>query len=328
MLHLFKKILNSDDGQLEQYLEESRKITRERFGNNIWLFAPMYLSNECQNICTYCGFSHTNKIKRKTLTDSEIIEEAKALKNMGFDSVLLVTGEDYRVDTNYIAHAVDLLKPYFTQISIEVQPLTLEEYIRLKEAGVFGVLVYQETYNRATYKNVHLKGKKTNFDNRLQTPDNIGKAGFYKIGLGVLYGLNADWKQEAMELAKHLQQLEKKYWQSKFSVSFPSLRPFEGEFEPEYQLTEKDLLRLMAAFRITFPDVEIVLTTRERAAFRDLAVHYGVTTMSAGSKTAPGEYHQNNHALKQFDTHDDRTPQQIETMIKNAGLEAVWKDWW
>lgn len=312
---------------LEQLIQKSKQITQERFGSTIQLYAPLYLSNECQNICTYCGFSLTNKIPRKTLSDSEILQEIEVLKSFGFDAVLLVTGEhDKRVGIDYLINAVRIVKQHFSQVSIEVQPLETDDYMKLKNAGVYSVLVYQETYNKDVYKQTHPKGKKANFEFRLATPDRIGAAEMYKIGLGVLFGLSDDWRTEAIELANHLSQLQKKYWQSKFSISFPRLRPFEGEFEPKAHLSEKELLQLICAFRICFPDVELSLSTRERPAFRDIAIECGITSMSAGSKTEPGGY-SNSEALKQFEIHDERTPQQIAAMIQSKNYEVVWKDW-
>ncbi len=311
---------------LENMMQLSRQITRERFGKNIQLFAPLYLSNECQNICTYCGFSLDNKIKRKTLTEEEILQEARVLKEQGFESILLVTGEDYRVDVNYLLNAVRLLKPYFTQLSVEVQPLEETDYRSLKEAGVYAVFLYQETFDKKVYKEVHPKGRKSNYSYRLDTPERIGKAGFYKIGLGILLGLAEDWRQDAAQLAAQLAYLQKKYWQSKFSVSFPRIRPHEGEFQPKCHLSEKELLQLICAFRICFPDVELTLSTRERAAFRDVAIQYGITTISAGSKTEPGGY-SNSEALKQFEIDDARTAPEMAAVIRANGYEPVWKDW-
>ncbi|MFN8283268.1 MAG: 2-iminoacetate synthase ThiH [Chitinophagales bacterium] len=324
----FKTLISSETTPfLNKLIQQSAKITKERFGSTIQLFAPLYLSNECQNICTYCGFSFTNKIPRKTLNDAEILQEIEVLKLHGFDSVLLVTGEhDKHVGVDYLLHAVQLVKQHFAQVSIEVQPLETEDYIKLKNAGVYSVLVYQETYSKDVYKQTHPKGKKANFDYRIATPDRIGAAEMYKIGLGVLFGLSNDWRTEALQLAIHLDALQKKYWQSKFSISFPRLRPFEGEFEPQAHLSEKELIQLICAFRISFPDVELSLSTRERPEFRDIAVECGITSMSAGSKTEPGGY-SNSNALKQFDIHDERTPEEIASMIKSKNYEVVWKDW-
>lgn len=311
---------------LNEMLQLSQRITQERFGKNMQLYIPMYLSNECQNICTYCGFSFTNHIPRKTLTDQEILQEIEIIKSYGYDNILLVTGEHNKyVGIDYLVHAVELIRPHFSQVSIEVQPLEQHEYERLNEAGVFSVLVYQETYHRETYKEYHPKGKKSNFDYRLETPDRIGKSGIHKIGIGVLLGLE-DWRVDSYFNAVHLDYLQRTYWQSKYSVSFPRIRPHEGEFQPKSTLTEKELLQLICAYRICFPDVELSLSTRERPAFRDAILPFGITSMSAGSKTEPGGY-SDSHALKQFETNDERTPQEIAQMIRSKNYEVVWKDW-
>ena len=312
---------------LDAMAQLSTQITQQRFGKNIQLFIPMYLSNECQNICTYCGFSFTNKIPRKTLSDDEILAEIAILKAHGFDNILLVTGEaNQTVGINYLLHAVRLVKQYFSQVSIEVQPLEQHEYEQLKEAGVYAVLVYQETYHRELYKQYHPKGKKSNFGYRLDTPDRLGKAGIHKMGLGVLLGL-ADWRIDSYLNAFHLDYLQRTYWQTKYSVSFPRIRPHEGDFIPESNMTEKELLQLICAYRICFPDVELSLSSRERAVFRDTVMPYGITSMSAGSETDPGGYANPNKHLKQFETHDTRSPQEIMQVIQSKQYEPVWKDW-
>ncbi len=311
---------------LEQMMQLSKRITQERFGKNMQLFIPMYLSNECQNICTYCGFSFTNKIPRKTLTDAEILQEIDIVKSYGYDNILLVTGEhDKLVGIDYLLHAVKLVKQHFSQVSIEVQPMEQHEYKLLKDAGVYAVLVYQETYHKEVYKTYHPKGKKSNFEYRLDTPDRLGKAGVYKIGLGVLLGLE-DWRTDSYFNALHLDYLQKTYWQTKYSVSFPRIRPHEGDFAPKSVLSEKELVQLICAYRICFPDVELSLSSRERAQFRDIVLPYGITSMSAGSKTEPGGY-SDSEALKQFEIHDDRTPAEIAAMIRSKQYEPVWKDW-
>jgi 2-iminoacetate synthase len=262
------------------------------------------------------------------LTNEEILLEAAVLKNMGFRHILLVTGESNKtVGVDYLENAIQLLRPHFAQISIEVQPLETTDYIRLKNAGVYSVLVYQETYDKITYGEVHRKGKKSNFEYRLNTPDRLGQAGIHKIGLGVLLGLSDDWRTDAWYNALHLDYLQRSYWQSKFSVSFPRIRPFEGDFHPKCTLSEKELLQLICAYRICFPNIELSLSTRERAAFRDAVISYGITSMSAGSKTEPGGYSHPESALKQFDIDDDRSPKEVEEMIRSKNLEPVWKDW-
>lgn len=312
---------------LEQMAQMSHQLTKKRFGKTIQMYAPLYLSNECQNICTYCGFSLDNKIKRKTLTDKEIEQEVAELKKAGFDHVLLVTGEaNYTVNINYFLKAVEQIKNDFANISVEVQPLSQEEYEQLHEAGVHTVLVYQETYHREVYKQYHPKGKKSNFDYRLETPDRIGKAGIHKIGLGVLLGLE-DWRTDSFFNALHLDYLQKTYWQSKYSVSFPRLRPAEGIIEPNFIMEDRDLLQLICAYRLWNEDLEISISTRENKKFRDNVIPIGVTSMSAGSKTNPGGYAVDPQSLEQFETSDERSAVEIAKIITQKGYEPVWKDW-
>lgn len=312
---------------LEVMAQKSHVLTKQRFGKTIQMYAPMYLSNECQNICTYCGFSLDNKIKRKTLNDSEIKEEIKAIKEAGFDHILLVTGEaNYTVNINYFLNAITIIQKHFAHISVEVQPLTEEEYVALHKAGVHTVLVYQETYHQEVYKKYHPKGKKSNFEYRLETPDRIGKAGIHKIGLGVLLGLE-NWRTDSFFNALHLDYLQKTYWQSKYSVSFPRLRPAEGIIEPNFIMDDKDLTQLICAYRIWNPDLEISISTRENEKFRDNIIPIGTTTMSAGSKTNPGGYSVDKQSLEQFETSDERSAFEIATIIRQKGYEPVWKDW-
>ncbi|UQD55240.1 2-iminoacetate synthase ThiH [Flavobacterium sp. K5-23] len=312
---------------LEQMAQECHELTKKRFGKTIQMYAPMYLSNECQNICTYCGFSLDNKIKRKTLTDAEIKLEVAVLKSAGFDHVLLVTGEaNYTVNINYFLNAIEQIKQHFSIISVEVQPLSKEEYERLHEAGVFSVLVYQETYHQEVYKKYHTKGKKSNFDYRLDTPDRIGKAGIHKIGLGVLLGLE-DWRTDSFFNALHLDYLQKTYWQTKYSVSFPRLRPAEGTVEPNFIMDDKDLTQLICAYRLWNEDLEISISTRENEKFRNNIIPIGTTSMSAGSKTNPGGYAVDPQSLEQFEISDERSVDEITKIITESGYEPVWKDW-
>ncbi|WP_258104074.1 2-iminoacetate synthase ThiH [Marinoscillum sp. MHG1-6] len=312
---------------LEEMARKSQQITRRRFGNTMQMYAPLYLSNECQNICTYCGFSLTNKIPRKTLTDEEILLEANHLKKKGYQHILLVTGEaNQTVGTDYLRNAIRLLKPHFANISMEVQPLDQDEYILLINEGLYATLVYQETYHRATYKTHHPKGKKSNFDYRLETPDRLGKAGIHKIGLGALFGLE-DWRADSFFTALHLKYLQKSYWKTRYSISFPRLRPFSGGLEPKVEMTDSDLLQLICAYRILDEDVELSISTRETPRFRDHITQLGITSMSAESKTNPGGYVVERQSLEQFEISDERSTEDIRAMLSNSGIEPVWKDW-
>lgn len=323
--------LNLISPAAEPYLEVmanmSHQITQQRFGKTIQLYAPLYLSNECQNICTYCGFSMDNKIKRKTLSNSEIIVEAMALKEMGINHVLLVSGEANKtVEIQYFLNAIRILKPYFANISIEVQPLLQEEYEQLHQAGVHSVLLYQETYHEDVYKEYHPKGKKSNFNFRLDTPDRIGKAGIHKIGLGVLLGLE-NWRVDSFFNALHLNYLQQRYWQTKYSVSFPRLRPAEGIIEPNFIMEDRHLLQLICAYRIWNPDLEISISTRESENFRNHIISLGATSMSAASKTNPGGYAVDPQSLEQFEISDERSMKEIRRQIQLKGYDPVMKDW-
>lgn len=312
---------------LEAMAQKAKELTMRRFGKTVQLYIPLYLSNECTNHCVYCGFSAQNEIPRKTLNATEILRDAEVVRGWGFEHLLLVTGEDARqADVNYLVEAIELLRPMFAQISLEVQPLSQDEYSRLIEAGCTAVYVYQETYRRSTYGQYHLKGKKSLFDWRLATPDRLGAAGMRKVGLGCLIGLE-DWRTDAVFLSTHLRYLERKYWRTRYSIAFPRLRPHMGEFEPNVVQTEKELAQLIWAYRIFDPDVELSISTRESPRFRDEMIGLGVTHLSAASRTDPGGYTAEDHSLEQFEVHDGRTSAEVAEAIRKKGYEAVWKDW-
>ena len=314
-------------GFLEPMARLSHSLTQKRFGKAIRLFAPLYLSNECNNVCDYCGFSLGNKIVRKTLSQAELLREAGILKKMGFDHVLLVTGESTRkVGLDYINQSISTLRPYFSNLSIEVQPLHQEEYAVLKSSGLHAVLVYQETYNQESYARHHLKGKKSNFEWRLATPDRLGKAGVHKIGLGCLFGLTKDWRADAFFAGHHMDYLQRKYWRTQYSMSFPRLRPCAGEIPPEVDLEDRDLVQLICAFRIFNHELEISISTRESSELRDHLLPLGVTTMSAGSKTNPGGYGED-ESLEQFEISDSRSVSEVSSQLQQSGYDVVWKDW-
>lgn len=312
---------------LEQMAQLSHELTLKRFGRTMQLFIPMYLSNECQNICTYCGFSLDNKIARRTLNGFEMLKEIETLKKMGYEHILLVTGEANKtVGIEYFKKALEVISPHFSQISMEVQPLDQADYETLLPLGLNTVLVYQETYHQEDYKKHHPKGKKSNFYYRLDTPDRLGKAGVHKIGLGTLIGLE-DWRTDSFFTALHLDYLERNYWKTKYTISFPRLRPFSGGLEPKVAMNDRELVQLICAYRIFNEEVELSISTRETEIFRNHIVKLGVTSMSAGSKTNPGGYKVEPQSLEQFEISDERSPKAIVEMLKKQGYEPVWKDW-
>lgn len=314
------------DPYLEDMANLSNSLTRKRFGNTMQLYIPLYLSNKCSNNCTYCGFRRKNRIKRITLNEEQILDEVKIIKSHGFDHVLLVTGEsDSSAGIDYFEKVLKLVRPYFSHISMEVQPMKREDYSRLRELGLNTVLIYQETYGK-DYPDFHPEGMKSDFYYRLETPDRLGEAGVHKIGLGCLLGLD-DWRTDSWFVGLHVNYLEKRYWRTRYSISFPRLRPATGIIEPRVTVSDRNLVQLICAYRIFNENLELSLSTREAEKFRNNAVKLGITSISAGSKTEPGGYSAQTEELEQFEINDNRTPNEVAMMIMSQGYEPVWKDW-
>lgn len=329
----FKALISpAAEPYLEQMAKISYSLTRKRFGNTMSLYIPLYLSNLCANACTYCGFSMENRIKRRTLNRDEVEAEIDAIKRMKFDSVLLVTGEhETKVGMKYFREMVPIIKQRFNYLAMEVQPLDQDEYAELKTLGLDAVMVYQETYHPKTYAQHHLRGNKMDFRYRLETPDRLAKAGIDKIGIGALIGLE-EWRTDCFFAAAHLDFLERTYWQSRYSISFPRLRPCAGNvpasgLQPKSVMTDKQLVQLVCAYRLFNPEVELSLSTRESPQFRDNVLPLGITSMSAASKTQPGGYATEEVELEQFEISDERSAASVEDMIRAKGFDPVWRDW-
>lgn len=313
---------------LEQMAQLSRSLTEQRFGNTVSMYIPMYITNSCTNSCVYCGFNRHNSFQRVILTPEQIEAECRAIRRMApFENLLLVTGENPRAaGTEYIEQALRVCRPYFNNLTIEVMPLSMEDYERLTRSGLNGVVCFQETYHRERYKIYHPAGMKSNFEWRVNGYDRMGAAGVHKIGLGVLIGLE-DWRTDVAMMALHLQYLRRHYWRTRYSVNFPHMRPSESGFRPNVVMTDRELAQLIFAFRIFDPDVDISMSTRERPEFRDNIATLGATSMSAGSRTEPGGYETYPQALEQFAVSDGRTPAEVAEALRRAGREPVWKDW-
>lgn len=352
----FARLISAEaSNHLERMALRSAQLTRQRFGNTIRLFAPLYLSNECINNCSYCGFSRDNAILRVTLSVEEVLSEARALQRQGFRNLLLVAGEHPKfVSGNYLRDCIAALHAECPGISLEVGPMETEEYRALVEAGADGLVVYQETYDRAVYTAMHTAGPKRDFDWRLETPERAYAAGFKRLGIGALLGL-ADWRAEAVRLAAHAQYLLRHCWKAQLTISLPRLRPCAGEFTPPSAISDRELVQLVCALRIFLPDAGIVLSTREPASLRNGLIPLGITLLSAGSHTEPGGYTgagrehvhltergrtvpltenssewsaaRSGGATGQFEIADDRSPEEVAQTIASLGLEPVWKDW-
>ena len=315
---------------LEQMAQLSRKYTLERFGRTVSMIIPLYLTKSCTTCCVYCGFHVANKMKRTILNEEEMVNEYKAIKELGpFENLLMVTGENpAKAGVDYLARALDLAKPYFSNLKIEVMPLSAEDYETLTHHGLNGVICFQETYHRENYKLYHPRGMKSNFEWRVNGFDRMGQAGVHSIGMGVLIGLEKEWRTDLTMLARHLRYLQHHYWRTKYSVNFPRMCPAEnGGFQPNYVMSDREIAQLTFAMRIFDHDVDISYSTRERADFRDHMATLGVTTMSAGSKTEPGGYHTHPEALEQFEITDPRPVEKVISDLKLQGVEPVWKDW-
>jgi 2-iminoacetate synthase len=354
-LHDFAHLISPAASHLlEPLCRRSQQLTQQRFGKVIRLFAPLYLSNECINNCKYCGFSRDNPILRVTLSVDDVVRETRALLARGFRNLLLVSGEHPKfVSNGYLVDCVRALRREVPGISLEIGPMEAKQYVPIVEAGAEGLVVYQETYDRAVYAAMHSAGPKRNFDWRLDTPERAYEAGFRRLGIGALFGLS-DWRLEALSVAAHAQYLLRKCWKSQLTISLPRLRPCAGEFEPLTRLNDRDLVQLVCAFRLMFPDVGLVLSTREPAKLRDGLIALGITLISAGSHTEPGGYtgagkeklHHTErgrivelgasewaaagpdvHATGQFQIADQRSPEEVARLIRRLGYEPVWKDW-
>lgn len=346
--------------ELEAMARRAHAVTRQRFGRVIRLFAPLYVSNECVNRCVYCGFSRENPVRRVTLSVEEVVREARALHAQGFRNLLLVAGEHPRfVSTAYLRECVAAVHAEVPSLSLEIGPLSEDEYRPLVASGADGLVVYQETYDRTAYAALHGTGPKRNFDWRLGTPERAYAAGFRRIGIGALYGL-ADWRQDALCMAAHAHWLLCQCWKASITVSIPRLRPCAGQYQPATRLSDREMAQLVCALRLFLPDAGIVLSTREPAALRDGLIPLGITLVSAGSHTEPGGYtgagSARTHATRgrgtgaagthpgpetagnpattpatdaagQFDIADTRSPAEVADRIRRLGYEPVWKDW-
>jgi 2-iminoacetate synthase len=352
----FARLLSPAAGdQLELLGRRSQALTRQRFGRVIRLFAPLYLSNECINNCRYCGFSRDNPILRVTLTIEELRHEVRALKEQGFRNLLLVAGEHPKfVSGGYLKDCVAAVHEEVPAVSLEVGPMETVEYRPLVLAGAEGLVVYQETYDREVYGELHTAGPKRDFDWRLETPERAYAAGFRRLGIGALHGL-ADWRTEALRVAAHALYLQRHCWKAQLTISVPRLRPCAGEFEPLTRMSDRELAQLICAYRLLLPDAGLVLSTRESAPLRDGLIPLGITLLSAGSHTEPGGYtgagsdhvHRTERgrlvelgagegtpgpsrttgATGQFSIADERSAREVADLIRRLGYEPVWKDW-
>lgn len=321
--------LSDDRGLLEDLAQAARDVTRQYFGRTIGLYAPLYISNYCQNQCVYCGFQVHIGIERRKLTLDEIDGECKALAATGIRSCLLLTGESrYHSPPSYIREAITIACKHFPNIALEVYPLETDEYRELYLAGADGVTLYQETYDRRRYDELHLAGPKKNYDYRFQAPERIAIAGFRHISMGALLGLT-DWREDILQLFKHVRYLEKTYPGVEYGLSFPRLRRISKDDRCYFEVSDRDMVKIICVARLCFPRAGINLSTRENGEFRDRIIEFGITKMSAGSSTRVGGYIDTTREYQdgQFQVHDPRSLAEIKSMLINRGYDPVATDW-
>ncbi|MDD5476850.1 MAG: 2-iminoacetate synthase ThiH [Candidatus Omnitrophica bacterium] len=323
------------ENNLESMAQKAQAITRNYFGNTIQLYAPMYLSNYCDNSCLYCGFNLNNDIQRRQLTLEEVEKEAQFISSSGLKHILILTGESrLKSPVSYIQDCVNVLKKYFTSISIEVYPLAENEYARLVVGGVDGLTIYQEVYDEQLYAKIHICGPKKDYKFRLDAPERGAKARMRSVSIGALLGLG-NWRREAFFLGLHAKYLLDKFPDVEIGISVPRIRPQNhqpqvGDFKPICQVSDRNVIQIILAFRIFLPRLGIAISTRENPEFRENLLSLGITRMSAGSATNVGGhtlYKEEKEQSSQFEIQDQRTVGQIKAVLEGKGYQPVFKDW-
>ena len=334
--HDWFDLLNLISGAARPFVPEMRRhaqtVRRRYYGKTVSVYAPLYIGNTCINSCRYCDFrrQHTGTVRRN-LTLDEIRTEAEAIRKTGIDSLLVVAGEDPKVNT--VAHLAEvgrLLKGLFSNLSLEVAPQTEDGYRELFAAGYEGLTCFQETYDRDLYREMHPAGPKADYDFRLGTQLRAGRAGFRLLGCAFLLGLGP-WRREAASLAAHAFYLMRECYEAKVQFAFPRICRVEGGFAPPCEVSERDLELMMLAFRIVFPQCCMTVSTREPPVFRDRIVLTAADNMSAGSRVTPGGYavlaRNRKQDVAQFTLSDSRTPDEVYAAIRANGQEVVFKNW-
>lgn len=312
---------------LEELARSARALTRRHFGHTMQFFAPLYVSDHCVNHCTYCGFRAGNAHGRSRLEEADLERQGAWLAREGFRNLLVVAGESRKhCPLDYLEGAVAILRRHAPLVGIEIQPLEADEYARLHRAGVEYLTLYQETYDRSVYREVHPGGPKADFDHRLEAPEQGCRGDLNAVNLGVLLGL-APWRRDVLALAAHGRWLERKYPRIKVGFSLPRLRPAAGMAPPRVPVTDRDFGQALLALRHWMPAAELTLSTRESGPMRDGLIPLVVTKLSAGSCTAVGGYGEGGGTEGQFEISDDRDLATMCAVLKGKGLDPVLTDW-
>lgn len=318
---------SSANSRLETMAQLASDLTKRRFGRVLILYLPLYLSNHCESLCRYCGFSAEKKIKRTSLTFEEIELEAEAIAASGVRQILLLTGEAPRRETvEYIARAAEICRRSFATVGVEVYAMPTDGYRKLFEAGVDSLTLYQECYDRKIYEKMHPGGEKKDYLFRLEAPERGGAAGFRSLNIGPLLGL-AEPKKEAYKGALHAQWLQRRFSECDISLSLPRIHRSEGGFKPPFPVNDKVFVQILLAWRLFLPEVGITLSTRENPSLRDHLIGLGITRISAGSRTTVGGYEEDHGSEEQFAVSDERSVKDVARRITELGYQPVFKDW-
>lgn len=326
----FKALLSPEATPFLEDMARLSKIEKlNHFGNSVYMFTPIYISNYCENYCIYCGFNCHNKIRRAKLNISEIEKEMMALAKSGVQEILILTGESKKMsDVNYIGEACKIGKKYFKMVGLEVYPMNTEEYKYLSECGADYVTVFQETYNTDKYETLHLGGNKRIFPYRINAQERAIRGGMRGVGFAALLGLD-DFRKDAFATGMHGYLLQRKYPHAEIAFSCPRLRPIINncKINPK-EVHEKELLQVITAYRLFMPFANITISTRERAEFRDNVIGIAATKISAGVNTGIGGHLEEvDKGDAQFEIADLRNVDEIYNVILEKGLQPVMNDY-
>ena len=317
---------------LEELAEKAKAVRTRYFGNSVYLFTPLYISNYCDNLCVYCGFNCKNQIHRAKLDEAGIEEELKNIAKTGLQDILILTGESERHSPiSYIGRACELAKKYFKVVGVEIYPANVEDYAYLRECGCDYVTVFQETYNWENYKTLHLLGNKSIFPYRLETQERALRGGMRGVGLAALLGLD-DFRKDAFATALHAHLLQRAYPHGEISISCPRLRPIVNDDTINAgDVGEAQLLQVILAYRLFLPYANITISTRETARFRNGVLPLAATKLSAGVSTGIGEHSsdtkQQEEGDAQFEIADSRTVAEAMEDVKALGMQVVMSDY-
>lgn len=309
---------------LENLALKAKEYTKRYFGDNVTLFTPLYLSNFCESKCVYCGFQKGNAIMRAKLSESEIHAEMNVIAKTGLEEILLLTGEGREhASVEYIAKACTIAREYFKVIGVEVYVMNTHEYEILHKAGCDFVTIYQETYNPEQYAKIHTFGEKRVFPYRFNAQERALQGAMRGVGFGALLGID-DFRKDALATALHAHFIQQKYPHAEISLSAPRLRPILGnkKIYPG-DVTEARLLQVLCAYRLFLPFANITISTRERAEFRDNVIKIAATKISAGVFVGIGQRAGQKKGDEQFEISDNRSVQEVLTMIKKAYKQPI-----